>query len=130
MQRRCHTIVNYDLPWNPNVLQQRIGRVYRYGQTKPVVVYNLKVETDSDAYADNKVYEYLEKKLSDVAAALAKATGEGEEDLLGDVLGQAAEEGSRWRSCTRLPSNRAKRRSRTTSTRRRSTSRRSWRTPR
>jgi SNF2 family DNA or RNA helicase len=43
LQRRCHTIVNYDLPWNPNVLQQRIGRVYRYGQTKPVVVYNLKV---------------------------------------------------------------------------------------
>ena len=93
MQRRCHTIVNYDLPWNPNVLQQRIGRVYRYGQTKPVVVYNLKVETDSDAYADNKVYEYLEKKLGDVVDALAKATGEGEEDLLGDVLGQAAVEG-------------------------------------
>ncbi len=93
MQRRCHTIVNYDLPWNPNVLQQRIGRVYRYGQTKPVVVYNLKVETDSDAYADNKVYEYLERKLGDVADALAKATGEGREDLLGDVLGQAAEHG-------------------------------------
>jgi hypothetical protein len=90
LQRRCHTIVNYDLPWNPNVLQQRIGRVYRYGQTKPVVVYNLKVETDSDAYADNKVYEYLEKKLGDVVDALAKATGEGKEDLLGDVLGQAA----------------------------------------
>ena len=93
LQRRCHTIVNYDLPWNPNVLQQRIGRVYRYGQTKPVVVYNLKVETDSDAYADNKVYEYLEKKLGDVVDALAKATGEGNEDLLGDVLGQATEHG-------------------------------------
>jgi superfamily II DNA or RNA helicase len=93
MQRRCHTIVNYDLPWNPNVLQQRIGRVYRYGQTKPVVVYNLKVDTESDAYADNKIYEYLEKKLGDVVDALAKATGEGREDLLGDVLGQAAVEG-------------------------------------
>jgi superfamily II DNA or RNA helicase len=90
LQRRCHTIVNYDLPWNPNVLQQRIGRVYRYGQTKPVIVYNLKVETVSDAYADNKVYEYLEKKLGDVVDALAIATGEGKEDLLGDVLGQAA----------------------------------------
>ena len=93
LQRRCHTIVSYDLPWNPNVLQQRIGRVYRYGQTKPVVVYNLKVDTDSDAYADNKVYEYLEKKLGDVVDALAKATDEGREDLLGDVLGQAAVEG-------------------------------------
>jgi superfamily II DNA or RNA helicase len=93
LQRRCHAIVNYDLPWNPNVLQQRIGRVYRYGQTRPVVVYNLKVETDSDAYADNKVYEYIEKRLGDVVDALAKATGEGKEDLLGDVLGQAAEHG-------------------------------------
>jgi superfamily II DNA or RNA helicase len=93
LQQRCHTIVNYDLPWNPNVLQQRIGRVYRYGQTKPVVVYNLQVETDSDAYADNKVYKYLEKKLGDVVDALAKATGEGKEDLVGDVLGQAAEHG-------------------------------------
>jgi superfamily II DNA or RNA helicase len=93
LQRRCHTIVNYDLPWNPNVLQQRIGRIYRYGQTKPVVVYNLRVDTDSEAYADNKVYEYLEKKLGDVADALAKATGEGKEDFLDDVLGQAAEQG-------------------------------------
>jgi len=93
LQQRCHTIVNYDLPWNPNVLQQRIGRVYRYGQTKPVVVYNLKVETDSDASADNKVYEYLEKKLGDVADALAKAQSGGTEDLLGDVLGQAAQQG-------------------------------------
>jgi hypothetical protein len=72
------------------VLQQRIGRVYRYGQTKPVVVYNLRVDTDNDAYADNKVYEYLERKLRDVVDALALATGEGKEDLLGDVLGQAA----------------------------------------
>ena len=93
LQRRCHTIVNYDLPWNPNVLQQRIGRVYRYGQTKPVIVYNLKVVTDSDAYADSKVYEYLERKLNDVVEAIAEATGEGREDPLDDVLGHAAQQG-------------------------------------
>src|SRR5580700_5174905 len=46
MQHRCYTVVNYDLPWNPNVLQQRIGRVYRYGQKQLVVVVNLKVKTD------------------------------------------------------------------------------------
>jgi superfamily II DNA or RNA helicase len=94
MQQRCFTIVNYDLPWNPNVLQQRIGRVYRYGQKKPVVVVNLKVETESDAFADARVYQYLDQKLRTIAETLAKAQGgEGAEDLLGDVLGQAAEQG-------------------------------------
>ena len=130
LQRRCHTIVNYDLPWNPNVLQQRIGRVYRYGQTKPVVVYNLKVDTDSDAYADNKVYEYLERKLVDVVDALAQATDEGREDLLGDVLGQAAVEGLSLEDLHEIAIKRAKRESRTPSTRRQSTSRRSWGIPR
>ena len=37
----CHTIINYDLPWNPMKLEQRIGRVDRLGQENNVVVYNL-----------------------------------------------------------------------------------------
>lgn len=37
----CHTIINYDLPWNPMKLEQRIGRVDRLGQKKDVIVYNL-----------------------------------------------------------------------------------------
>ncbi|MBM7557907.1 DEAD/DEAH box helicase [Halanaerobacter jeridensis] len=37
----CNTIINYDLPWNPMKLEQRIGRVDRLGQTNDVVVYNL-----------------------------------------------------------------------------------------
>ncbi len=93
MQYRCFTIVNYDMPWNPNVLQQRIGRVYRYGQKHPVIVFNLKVETDSDAYTDNRVYQYLERKLNDVVEILKAATNEKPEDLIGDVLGQAAQVG-------------------------------------
>src|SRR5690606_7062953 len=41
LQRKCHIMVNYDLPWNPMRLVQRIGRLYRYGQKKRVVVFNL-----------------------------------------------------------------------------------------
>ena len=41
LQRRCHVMVNFDLPWNPMRLVQRIGRLYRYGQNRQVVVFNV-----------------------------------------------------------------------------------------
>lgn len=90
MQKSCHTIVNYDLPWNPMDLQQRIGRVYRYGQRHPVVVLNLKVDSTSDAYADHRVYSYLEKKIEEITKKLAEVQNGNPEDIRGEVLGQVA----------------------------------------
>ena len=46
LQRACSACVNLDLPWNPAVLEQRIGRIYRLGQKRPIDVFNL-VSQDS-----------------------------------------------------------------------------------
>lgn len=40
----CNTMINYDLPWNPMRLEQRIGRIHRLGQTRDVYVYNLSIK--------------------------------------------------------------------------------------
>ncbi|RYE76256.1 MAG: hypothetical protein EOO74_08720, partial [Myxococcales bacterium] len=90
MQKSCHTIVNYDLPWNPMALQQRIGRVYRYGQSHPVVVFNLKVESTSEAFADQRVYSYLETKIEEITRQLQEVQDGDPEDLRNEVLGQVA----------------------------------------
>ena len=55
----CNTIINYDLPWNPQKIEQRIGRCHRYGQAHDVVAINL-LNTDNEA--DRRVYDILSKK--------------------------------------------------------------------
>lgn len=55
----CNTVINYDLPWNPQKIEQRIGRCHRYGQKYDVVAINLLV-TENEA--DRRVYEILSKK--------------------------------------------------------------------
>ena len=55
----CNTIINYDLPWNPQKIEQRIGRCHRYGQKNDVVAINL-LNTDNEA--DKRVYDILSKK--------------------------------------------------------------------
>ena len=55
----CNLVVNYDLPWNPQRVEQRIGRCHRYGQKFDVVVVNFLNKTNA---ADQRVYELLDEK--------------------------------------------------------------------
>ena len=49
LQRAANCVINLELPWNPAVLEQRIGRIYRIGQTQPIDVYNLVCEYGIEA---------------------------------------------------------------------------------
>lgn len=55
----CSLVVNYDLPWNPQRIEQRIGRCHRYGQKHDVVVVNFLNRKNA---ADQRVYELLAEK--------------------------------------------------------------------
>jgi hypothetical protein len=49
LQRAANSVINLELPWNPAVLEQRIGRIYRLGQKQPIDVYNLVCEQGIEA---------------------------------------------------------------------------------
>ncbi len=56
----CHHLINYDLPWNPMRLEQRIGRIHRYGQENDVTIYNLATKQTME----EQVMELLYNKIS------------------------------------------------------------------
>ena len=77
----CHVVVNYDLPWNPMQIEQRIGRVDRIGQEKDVVVFNFILKDT----IEERVREKLEFKLELIKEQFG-------EDKLEDVLSAIDEE--------------------------------------
>jgi superfamily II DNA or RNA helicase len=59
----AHKIINFDMPWNPSRLQQRIGRVWRYGQEKDVTVINFYV---MNAISDQRVMQRLDERVDEM----------------------------------------------------------------
>ena len=78
-------LFNYDLPWNPMAVEQRIGRVHRYGQKDTVQVYNLLAEDT----VEEKIYSILERKLQEIALSIGHVDPSGwlREDFRWDILG-------------------------------------------
>jgi SNF2 family DNA or RNA helicase len=62
----CHIVFNYDLPWNPMMIEQRIGRVDRIGQKYPVLAYNMLTNNSVDI----RVYAVIEEKLNNIIEQL------------------------------------------------------------
>jgi len=73
----CWLMVNYDIPWNPNRLEQRMGRIHRYGQQYEVHIYNL-VAIDTK---EGKILEKLLTKLEIISEQMGKVF-----DVIGDVV--------------------------------------------
>ena len=84
--QHARILFNFDLPWNPMDLEQRIGRIHRYGQRNTAQVYNL-VLSDT---IEGSIFLLLDQKLTEIGRALGKVDERGQiaEDLRTQILGQ------------------------------------------
>ncbi len=84
--QHARVLFNFDLPWNPMDLEQRIGRIHRYGQNHTAQVYNL-VLSDT---IEGSIFLLLDEKLKEIGRALGKVDERGQiaEDLRTQILGQ------------------------------------------
>lgn len=74
----CHLMINYDIPWNPNRLEQRMGRIHRYGQTKEVFVFNLIAKDTREGGVLTRMFEKLDE--------IRKSLGDKVFDVIGEVF--------------------------------------------
>ncbi len=80
----CHLMVNYDLPWNPTRLEQRLGRIHRIGQSRDVHAFNFVATSSEDGQPviEGRILERLLSKLDRMRDAL----GDRVFDVVGEVL--------------------------------------------
>lgn len=56
----CHHLINYDLPWNPMKLEQRIGRIHRFGQNQDVHIYNITIQDTVEEHVLTTLYDKIQ----------------------------------------------------------------------
>ena len=60
--QRAHLMINYDLPWNPNRLEQRFGRIHRIGQTEVCTLWNLVADETREGYVFQRLFQKLDEE--------------------------------------------------------------------
>lgn len=101
----CPLLINWDIPWNPNRLEQRMGRIHRYGQLRDVLVFNMvasntregavlerlltKMDLIRESIGDDRVYDVIQDVLAGVSMEeVYRAVLNGERTKLNDIIDQ------------------------------------------
>ncbi len=105
----CRLLINWDIPWNPNRLEQRMGRIHRYGQKQDVIVFNMvasntregkvlerlltKLDIIREGLGDDRVYDVIQDVLEGVGLGeIINSVFNGEETALDKFLAQDNEQ--------------------------------------
>ncbi|MBA3017569.1 MAG: SWF/SNF helicase family protein, partial [Desulfobacteraceae bacterium] len=102
----CNQMINYDLPWNPMKIEQRIGRIHRIGQKKEVMIYNLCAAGSMEDY----ILEVLDKKINmfemvigEIDMIIGRIKGEPEfSEMVYDIWVNSASEKEKQKSFDQL----------------------------
>ena len=104
----CHQMINYDLPWNPMKIEQRVGRIHRIGQEKEVMIYNLCASGSVEDY----ILEVLDKKINmfemvigEIDMIIGRIKGEHEfSEIVYDIWVNSSSEEAKQKSFSQLAS--------------------------
>lgn len=105
----CRLLINWDIPWNPNRLEQRMGRIHRYGQKENVLVFNMvasntregqvlerllkKLDIIRNSMGDDRVYDVIQDVLEDVQLSeIMDSVMNGKRTKLDEVIDQPNEQ--------------------------------------
>jgi SNF2 family DNA or RNA helicase len=92
----CNHIINFDLPWNPMRLEQRIGRIHRLGQEKDVKIYNFAIKGTVEEHVLKLLYEKIhlfEKVIGELDDILTRLEFGNIEDHIIDIFNYSSSEG-------------------------------------
>jgi Helicase conserved C-terminal domain/Domain of unknown function (DUF3883) len=91
----AHLMVNYDLPWNPNRIEQRFGRIHRIGQTEECRLWNLVAQNTREGEVFTQLLDKIEEQRAAYGGKIFNVLGETafEERPLRDLLVEAIREG-------------------------------------
>ncbi|MGH3297408.1 MAG: helicase-related protein, partial [Trebonia sp.] len=94
--QRAHLMVNYDLPWNPNRIEQRFGRIHRIGQTEVCHLWNLVAEDTREGQVFQRLFDKLDEQRRALGGQVFDVLGQAFADTpLRDLLIEAVRYGDR-----------------------------------